>query len=98
MQIPVLIEPVAGNSYRATGGGPFSVSAEGATQEEALRQLRQLIESRLPAGAVVVSLDLAAPAHPWLPFAGMYQDHSLYDEWQQAIADSRERDDCHPPT
>ena len=29
MQIPVLIEPVAGNGYRASGGEPFGFTAVG---------------------------------------------------------------------
>src|SRR5205823_2705582 len=51
MQIPVLIEPVAGNGFRARGMETAAVSAEGATQEEALENLKKLLHSRLPAGA-----------------------------------------------
>ena len=31
MKIAVLIEPVPGNGFRAKGGEPFAMSAEGAT-------------------------------------------------------------------
>ena len=34
MQIPILIEPVAGNGFRSRGGEPFALSADGATREE----------------------------------------------------------------
>src|SRR5438874_195671 len=43
MQISVLIEPVPGNGYRAKGGEPFALSAEGATRGEALARLRDQI-------------------------------------------------------
>ena len=36
MQIPILIEPIAGNGYRASGGEPLALTADGATHEEAL--------------------------------------------------------------
>ena len=51
MDIPVLIEPVAGNGYRAVGVGLAPLTAEGATAEEALHRLRELLASRLAAGA-----------------------------------------------
>jgi predicted RNase H-like HicB family nuclease len=47
MQIPVLIEPVARNGYRARVLEPYAVSAKGATREEALAKLRAKIEKRL---------------------------------------------------
>ncbi len=58
MQIPVLIEPIAQNGYRARGMEPFAVSAEGATREEALSKLRAEIESRLAKGGEVVGLEI----------------------------------------
>jgi predicted RNase H-like HicB family nuclease len=36
MQIPILVEPVTNNGYRATCGPPLAVSAEGATRDEAV--------------------------------------------------------------
>jgi hypothetical protein len=32
MQIPVLVERVKGNGYRARGTGPFTVSAKGSSR------------------------------------------------------------------
>jgi predicted RNase H-like HicB family nuclease len=51
MQISVLVEPVAGNGYRAKGAEPFGFSAEGATREEAIAKVRQLCQARLSGGA-----------------------------------------------
>ena len=49
MNIPVLIEPIAEDGFRATGGLPFEITGDGATQEEALGRLRAEIERRCPA-------------------------------------------------
>ena len=39
MRISVLIEPVPGNGYRAMGGEPLGLVAEGATRDMALQKL-----------------------------------------------------------
>ena len=74
MQISVLVEPVAGIGYRARGAEPFGFSAEGATRDEAITKVQQLCQARLSSGAEVVTVELGAPPHPWLPFAGMFKD------------------------
>jgi predicted RNase H-like HicB family nuclease len=93
MQIPILIEPVSGNGFRARGGEPFAVTADGATREEALHKLREVIHARIAAGGQVVPLDLPETAHPLAPFAGMFKDDPLFDEWQAAIAEYRQQVD-----
>ena len=47
MQIPVLIEPVAGNGYRAAA---FNYSVEGASKEEAIEKLKKLLKERIAEG------------------------------------------------
>jgi hypothetical protein len=99
MQIPVLIEPVAGNGYRARGGEPLALSAEGATREEALAKFKEQARARLSNGAEMVSVELpSAPAgaHPLAEFAGMFKDDPLFDDWQKAIADYRRKVDEDP--
>ena len=51
MKIPVLIEPVKDNGFRASGLGADEVVGEGRTDSEALLNLRKAIESRIRAGA-----------------------------------------------
>ena len=97
MEIPVLIEPVPGSGFRATGGAPFALTAEGPTREEALRNLRSLVEGRLGNGAEVVSLKVPAE-HPWAEFAGTLRDEPLLDEWKQAMRDYRRQIDEDPDT
>jgi hypothetical protein len=89
MQIPVLIEPIDNNGYRVTTGQPLALTAEGATREEALGQLRQAWQNRLRAGAEITPFEVSATEHPLAPYAGMFKDNPLFDAWQQAIADYR---------
>ncbi len=96
MQIPVLIEPIAQNGYRARGMEPFAVSAEGATHEEALAKLRAEIESRLVKGAEVVALEISAPADPWMPFAGMFKDDPWIEDYKRSVAEYRKQVDEDP--
>lgn len=67
--------------------------AEGATREDALRKLRSLIESKVSAGAEIVTLDIPVAGHPWLPFAGMFRDDPLVEEWKQTMAELRHQGD-----
>lgn len=94
MHIPVLVERIKGNGYRARGAEPLAISARGATREEALSKLRAKIEARLKKGAELVNLDIAG--HPWLEFAGMFQDDPMMDEWVQSMAEHRKQVDDDP--
>src|SRR5262245_38815072 len=96
MQIPVLIEPVDSNGYRATIGPPLALTAEGVTREEALQRLRQAVQARLSTGAEVTSLEVAAGEHPLAAYAGMFKDNPLFDAWQQAMAEYRRQVDEEP--
>ncbi len=92
MQIPVLIE-TGTYGYRATTGQPLVLSADGATREEALGQLREAMKTRLSVGAEIAALEIISDVHPLAPYAGMYKHNPLFDSWQQAIADYRRQAD-----
>lgn len=99
MQIPVLIEPIAQNGYRARGIEPFAISAKGATREEALAKLRAKIEKRLKKGAQIVGLDVGgASPHPWMEFAGMFKDDPWIEDWKRSIDEYRKQVDEDPNT
>jgi hypothetical protein len=93
MQIPVLVERVKGNGYRARGKDPFALSAKGATREEALARLRAKIQIRLKNGTEIVGLEVGLQPHPLAEFAGMFKDDPLFDDWQKAIAEYRRQVD-----
>jgi hypothetical protein len=87
MELEVLIEPVAGNGYRAVNGA-LPLAAEGATAEEAVENFQRLLAARVAAGARVVTLQIPGD-DPWEKLAGIYKDDPYYDEWRQAMEDYR---------
>jgi hypothetical protein len=93
MQIPVLVERVKGNGYRARGKDPFAVSARGATRAEALAKLRAKIQSRLKNGSEIVGLDLGPQPHPLAEFAGMFKDDPDFEDVLKIMAENRRKMD-----
>ena len=92
MQIPILIEPIAGNGYRARGGEP-PLTAEGGTQEEALANLKEKLRARLGHGTLVVPFDLPASPHPLAEFVGMFKDDPLIKDWKKSMKAYRRKRD-----
>jgi hypothetical protein len=94
MQIPVLIEPVGGNGYQAK---PFPFTAEGATPEEALQKLRQLLEGKITSGAKIVHLDVQIEQNPWLRIAGTLDPNDpMVQEWKEIMMENRRKADEDP--
>src|SRR5262249_3777707 len=96
MQIPVLIERVENNGYRARGAEPFALSADGATQEEALANLREQLRTRMKAGSMIVPLEVAADPHPLAEFAGMFNDDPDFQEVVEIMAENRRKMNADP--
>ncbi len=94
MQIPVVIESLPGNRFRAKSASIQSFAVEGASAEESLRLWRERFSSVLPADAVIVRVESPPAAeHPLARFAGSLKDDPLFDEWQEAIEEYRRRCD-----
>lgn len=93
MQIPILIERIDGNGYRARGGEPLALTAEGSSQEEAIANLKEKLQARLSGGAVVVPFDLPTKPHPLAEFAGMFKDDPLIKEWKKSMKAYRRKRD-----
>ncbi|HYV37789.1 MAG TPA: hypothetical protein VE988_19040 [Gemmataceae bacterium] len=91
MQIPVLIEPVSANSFRASSGLPLALTAEGPTAEGALATLKQMVDAKLQNGSRMVTVDIGADANPWSRVAGMYAGNPRFDEWQALMAENRRK-------
>jgi hypothetical protein len=89
MDIPVLVEPLANNGFRAVTGEPLRLETEAPTREEAIRKLRELIDSRVAAGAEVVAVSVGLSPHPLAAFAEMLKDDPSVSQWKQAMADYR---------
>lgn len=98
MEIPVIVEPVAGNGYRAIGTTGLSVGliAEGTTREEAMEKLRELVKVRAAKGAEIRPLHVAPGPHPFSDQAGWLRGDPMYDAWRQAMEDYRRQLDEDP--
>jgi predicted RNase H-like HicB family nuclease len=95
MQIPVLIEPVANNGFRAKTGEPLPLSADGVTPEDAVRNLRAAFDKHL-AGKQLSALDMA-PENPWLAMAGIFDPNDpLVKEWKNEMAEYRREVESDP--
>src|SRR5205814_1150705 len=90
MQIPVLVEPVANNGFRAKAGEPLPLTAEGATADEAVRNLRAAMDRQLKNGKQLLAVDVAAE-NPWLAMAGVHDPKDpLIQDWKQEMAAYRQ--------
>lgn len=98
VEVPVIIEPLAGNGYRATGAGGLSLglTAEGATAAEAIDRLAEQVRTRLHAGAKLAELCVGAGAAPWQEDAGYLHDEPLFEAWRDAIEEYRRKSDEDP--
>jgi hypothetical protein len=97
MKIPVLVEPVEGNGYRASGLGPDGAVGEGKTDAEALVNLRKAIQERISAGARLMYLDVSIGEPSLASAAGILDPNDpLVREWKEIMAENRRRDDDSP--
>jgi predicted RNase H-like HicB family nuclease len=95
MQIPVLVEPVANNGFRARSGEPLPLCADGATAEEAVRNLRAAMDRHV-AGKQLTSVELP-PDNPWVAMAGMFDPNDpLIQEWKEEMAKYRQEVESDP--
>lgn len=96
MHFTILLEPAAGQKYRALCGSPLDMEAEGDSREEALGKLRELIEHKIRSGVEILTLEVDTIEHPWKRFAGTLKDEPLFEEWVQAMAQYRASIDDDP--
>lgn len=88
MHMPVILEALSENQFRATGW--FDICAEGATADDAVASLRDVFVREFSGSKRIVLMDIPiAEEHPWMKFAGHLKNDPLFDDWQAAIADYR---------
>jgi hypothetical protein len=91
MEIPVLIEPIPGTGYRATGGEPFAIVLEAPTREDALARFKDHVASTLRNGASIASVELSNE-HPWAKSFGIFDESDPHvQEWLSIIEENRSR-------
>src|SRR5260370_32816128 len=84
VQIPILVELIEGERWRATAGAPFSLTAEGPSRREAIQSLERIISARIQAGAALLTLD-GPPLTSAVPAGGTGKDGGL--EVPQRVGD-----------
>jgi predicted RNase H-like HicB family nuclease len=93
MNIPVLVEQLPDQRYRAKCGEPFVVSAEGMTDAEAVGNLKSLLHAKFSNGKRLASVDLPTPEeNPWVAGAGCLRDDPLFDEFVETMKENRRRE------
>jgi hypothetical protein len=97
MDIPVLLEALPADGYRATSLLPTRLSVEAASREEALRQVTRLVREQLAHAEVVhLNVALAGECHPWHSLAGTWKDHPDIAEFEQHLSEYRRQVDADP--
>jgi predicted RNase H-like HicB family nuclease len=87
----ILIETPKTGGYRATALGLPNCRAKGATREIALQNVRELLTTRLSQSEIVtVKIDSPRSEHPWMQFAGMFQNDPQFEEMQADIESYRQ--------
>ncbi len=90
----ILIETPKSGGYRATALGLPNCRAKGATREIALQNVRELLTTRLSQSEIVtLKIDSPQPEHPWMQFAGMFQNDPQFADMQVDIQAYRQEID-----
>jgi len=90
MQIPVIVESLGADRFRAEAPPPFALTAEGRSSEEAIERLRAMMAASVADAKQLVAVNIPAKQdHPWLPYVGQFENDPLFDKWQEAIAEYR---------
>jgi predicted RNase H-like HicB family nuclease len=76
----VFLRHTDGSGYRATPLLFPDCVAVGKTRDEALANLRSLLDARLAEGEIVM-LEVGEPEHPWLRGAGMFGEDPAFDDF-----------------
>ncbi|MFN4876122.1 MAG: hypothetical protein ACK5GT_06640 [Aphanizomenon sp.] len=84
----MLIENQEDGTVKATLLSLPECQGLGATKEEALNNLIQLFQARKPE-IVTLEIEPVKTEHPWMKFAGMFEDDPHFDEVQEYIEEYR---------
>ena len=86
----VLLQPQDTGGYQAIAPSLPGCQSEGATEEEALANIRQVIVKTLQRVKIAtVDIPDSVSPDPWAQVIGMYNETSQFEEFQEAIAEYR---------
>lgn len=92
MEIAVIVEPHAGG-YRARCRHPVEAEATGHSRFDARQALEAILAAHVAGPFTVLPLEVT-PDKPWIAFAGTIPDDSVTEEWLDAVAENRRRQDA----
>jgi hypothetical protein len=76
MEIPVIVEKVHGNGFRAHVSTPEALSIEGPSRDAVLAQMKAMLQEKLAEVEVVrLHVPVRGEENPWLAVAGMWKDN-----------------------
>ncbi len=87
MSLTAFVQQIDSGQFRASIAQPISLTAEGASRDEAISRLSKLAQHQLSQGEIVEIR--WAGDNPWLKFAGIWKDHPDFDAYQADIAEYR---------
>ena len=90
MTVKVLVERTQSGRFRASTANPFTLTSDAETKEKAINSLQELATDRLRAAELVeVDIPTGDEGHPWLPFAGVWQNHPDFDAYVESVEEYR---------
>src|SRR5437588_309611 len=92
----VFLQHTAAGGYKATPFAFPDCAGVGTTRDEALANLKAVLDARLLQGEIV-TIEVGEPVHAWLKGAGMFKDDPTYADFLVEIeAYRREVDEAEP--
>jgi len=90
MRYLVILQPQDNGGYRAAAPGLPGCQSEGATEEEALANIRQVMAETLQR-VKIVTVEVPEPVSPdpWAKIVGMYADEADFEEFQKELESYR---------
>jgi hypothetical protein len=90
MQYQIFVQNQSEQKFLASVVGMSNLTAEGVTEEEAISNVKSVLESQLSAGKFVnidVNVELHPPKTiPQMRYAGIFADDSTFDDFMEKLA------------
>jgi predicted RNase H-like HicB family nuclease len=88
--LTILIEQETEGKYQAVALGWEECKAEGNSREEVITNISRVVGDRLEKSELIsLAIQPPKPEHPWMKFAGMFQDDPQFDEMLEDIQQLR---------
>lgn len=95
----IMLENGQPERYTATVLGLPNCTATGATRQEAIQRVKQVMLERLARSEIIPievephelakAVDVGLPPNPWVQFAGMHKDNPLFSDVLEYIEEYR---------